>query len=151
LADSEVRQEEGDDDVRRQMKADYSKRKQVPQSVLLSHAAHLPKVESEEESVSKLAGFTISSGEPVRWVRDFRAVLDNVYDLPADASVSSTTEEGRLFLDKGTPPSSLPSAVTNTTYPLFDGAFNRAVVGTHHGSVPHQRPAHSPDRPGGRR
>jgi hypothetical protein len=101
LADSKVK-DEGDDDVRRQMKADYGKRKQVPHSVLLSHVAHLPELESEEESVDSFVGCTVASGEAVRWVRDFRAVLDNVYDLPADASISSTTEEGRLFLDKGT-------------------------------------------------
>jgi hypothetical protein len=87
------------DEVRKQMKADYAKRSQVPQSVLLSHAAQLPPPSTRHSSNGESGDH---SGERVRWLRDFAAVLDNVYALPLDASISSTSAECRQFMDKGT-------------------------------------------------
>jgi hypothetical protein len=82
------------------MKADYAKRAQVPQSVLVSHAAQLPPTRgAEEEDASSKAP---SARAAVRWLRDFATVLDNVYGLPLDSSASSSSAEGRQFVDKGT-------------------------------------------------
>jgi hypothetical protein len=90
------------DEVRKQMKADYAKRSQVPQSVLLSHAAQLPPSTRHGSDGDDDGDSGDYGGERVRWLRDFAAVLENVYALPLDASISSTSAECRQFMDKGT-------------------------------------------------